>query len=89
MVGKYVPDMPDTFIEGTEQRLREVLVEYDDNIRRFETLNSKKAGVRARHNLLELYAICKLRRKEILERKRTLGWVEHPSWDGIEEDNNL
>lgn len=83
-MGKYVPERD--YIHGTEQRIREVLAEYNENIWRFETKDSKRAGVRARKNLLELFHLCRKRRKEILERKQTLGYFEHPSWEGVEDE---
>ena len=82
-MGKYVPDRD--FIHGTEKHIRQVLAEYNKNIHKFETKDSKAAGVRARKNLLELFHLCRTRRKEILERSKTLGWQEHPSWEGINE----
>lgn len=83
-MGKFVAD-PD-WIVGTEKRLREVLTEYNENIYRFEVKKSKAAGVRARKNLLELFHICRARRKEILEDKREMGYFLHPSWEGVEDD---
>jgi hypothetical protein len=87
-MGRYVADTP-YYIEGTEARIREVLTEYNDNIHRFETKHSKRAGVRARNNLLELWHLCRKRRKEILEQSKTqaYGYWEHPSWAGIDEDD--
>lgn len=84
-MGKFVAD-PD-WIEGTEKRIREVLTEYNENIYRFEVKKIKIAGVRARHNLLELFHLCRKRRKEILEDKRDMGFFVHPSWEGIEDDD--
>lgn len=83
-MGKYVADRP--YVEGLELQFREVLEDYFRNIHKFETKDSKRAGVRARNNLLELWHLCRARRKEILERSKTLVWYEHPSWDGIDED---
>jgi len=70
-----------------ETRLREVLGEYNENIWKFEVKKNKAAGVRARHNLLELFHLCRARRKEILEDKRHMGWTLHPSWEGIEDED--
>lgn len=85
-MGKYVKDRE--FIEGTEMRLREVINEYDINIRQFEQKDNKRAGVRARANLLELYHICRQRRKEICARSKTiLPREEHPSWANISEED--
>ena len=86
-MGKYVPDRE--FIYGTEKKIREVLAEYNENIHKFETKDSRRAGVRARNNLLELFHLCRARRKEILERSKELKDyynTPHPSWEGIDED---
>lgn len=84
-MGRYVKDRE--FIFGTEQIIREVITEYDINIREFEQKNNKRAGVRARQNLLELAFLCKKRRKEILTRSKELGkWKIHPSWEGVDEN---
>lgn len=84
-MGRYVKDRE--FIYGTEQMIREVITEYDINIREFEQKNNKRAGVRARANLLELGFLCKKRRREILERRKELGkWEVHPSWEGVDEN---
>ena len=73
MGNRYVSNVP-YYIEGNEQRFRELLAEYNENLHKFET-----------KNLLELYHLCRTRRKEILEGIHEAGWVEHPSWQGIEE----
>ena len=83
-MGKYVADR--IFIEGNEKRIREVLSDYNENIHQFETKDIKVAGKRARKNLLELYHLCRVRRQEILDRGKTLNWVEHPSWSEIEDE---
>lgn len=86
-MGKYVPDRD--FIEGTEKRIREVLSDYNKNIHKFEQKDSMRAGVRARNNLLELFHLCRQRRKEILERKKEIKekyCTIHPSWEGIEDE---
>ncbi len=85
-MGKFVPDRE--FIEGTEKRIREVLADYNTNIHQFEQKDSMRAGVRARNNLLELYHLCKARRKEILARKKEIHqkyWQVHPSWENVDE----
>lgn len=71
-MGKYIPDRDFMNEIATEKRIREILEEYKENVWRFEVKDSKAAGVRARHNLLELGKLCKVRRLEILERKKTL-----------------
>lgn len=71
-MGKYIPDRDFISEIPTEKRIREILEEYKENVWRFEVKDSKAAGVRARHNLLELWHLCKARRKEILERKKTI-----------------
>jgi hypothetical protein len=73
------------FIFGTEQRLREVLTEYNVNIHQFEQKNNKRAGVRARANLLELFHICRARRKEILERSKRIEGGSCPDWVEVED----
>jgi len=84
MGNRYVSNVP-YYIEGNEQRFRELLAEYNENLHKFETKSNKAAGRRARKHLLELYHLCRTRRKEILEGIHEAGWVEHPSWQGIEE----
>lgn len=85
-MGKYVPDRE--FVFGTEARIREVLGEYNKNIHKFEQKDSKRAGVRARNNLLELFHLCRARRKEILERSKGLdhSYTMHDSWIGVEDE---
>ena len=73
-MGKYIPDRDFVEEEPTEKRIREVLEDYNKNIWKFEVKDSKAAGVRARGNLLELYHLCRTRRKEILERKKQIVW---------------
>lgn len=73
------------FIEGNEKRIREVLSDYNTNIHQFEQKNIKRAGVRARANLLELFHLCRARRKEILERSKKIEGGQCPDlvevWD--------
>jgi hypothetical protein len=66
-MGKYVNDKVPYYIEGKEEEIRKVLSEYNENIHRFYTKQSVRAGRRARNNLLELYHLIRPRRKEILE----------------------
>ncbi|QDP62454.1 MAG: hypothetical protein Unbinned3585contig1000_22 [Prokaryotic dsDNA virus sp.] len=73
-MGQFIPDRDFINEEPSEKRIREILELYKENIWRFEVKNSKAAGVRARHNLLELYHLCKTRRKEILDRKKEIVW---------------
>lgn len=88
-MGKFIPDRE--FIFGNEARIREVLADYNTNIHKFEQKDSRRAGVRARNNLLELFHLCRARRKEILERSKDIheqrqSLEEHPSWEGIEDE---
>lgn len=71
-MGKYIPDRDFVNEIETERRIREVMDDYKENIWRFEVKDSKAAGVRARHNLLELWHLVHQRRREILDRKKTL-----------------
>lgn len=73
------------FINGLEARLRAVLGEYNTNIHQFEQKNIKRAGVRARANLLELFHICRARRKEILERSKRIEGGQCPDWVEVED----
>ncbi len=75
------------WVEGTEEEIRQVLEDYNTNIQKFETQHSKRAGIRARKNLLQLFHLCRLRRKEISERSKELGWKVHPSWNNIGDDD--
>lgn len=71
-MGKYVPDRDFISEIPTEKRFRELLVEYNENIKKFEQKDSRAAGVRARLNLLEIYKLIRTRRREILERSKWL-----------------
>ena len=71
-MGKYVPDRDFINEIPTEKRFRELLVEYNENIKKFEQKDSRAAGVRARLNLLEIYKLIRTRRREILERSKWL-----------------
>lgn len=73
------------FIEGKEKRIREVLADYNNNIHQFEQDNNKRAGVRARANLLELFHLCRARRKEILERSKRIEGGQCPDFVEIED----
>jgi hypothetical protein len=86
-MGQYVKDNIPYWVEGTEERIREVLFEYNENIQKFETKHSVRAGRRARKNLLELFHLCRTRRKEISAKYAEYKPVQHPSWDGIEEED--
>lgn len=86
-MGKFIKE-PLPWQNETEQRFRELLGLYNEDIYKFEVNKNKRAGIRARAYLLELYHLCRLRRKEILEDKRNIKWYEHPSWEGIEEDGD-
>jgi len=88
-VGKYIPDRDFVCEEPTEKRIREILDEYKENIWRFEVKDSKAAGVRARNNLLELHHLCKTRRREILERKKTIVPFRWEDQDGQEEEASM
>jgi len=84
-MGNFIPDRDFIEEEPTEKRIREVLGEYNENIRNFECRNSKAAGKRARANLLELFHLCRQRRKEITDRSKQISWYVHESWEGIED----
>jgi|DEB0MinimDraft_6_1074348.scaffolds.fasta_scaffold00234_7 hypothetical protein len=71
-MGQFIPDRDFVNEEETEKQIREIFESYKENIWRFEVKDSKAAGVRARNNLLELAKLCKVRRKEILERKKEI-----------------
>ena len=71
-MGRFIPERDFINELPTEKRLRELVDEYKENIWRFEVKDSKAAGVRARHNLLELGKLTKERRKQILERKKEI-----------------
>ena len=53
-MGKYVADRDFIEDEPSEKRIREILVDYNTNIKQFECQNNRSAGRRARANLLEL-----------------------------------
>lgn len=84
-MGKYVPDRDFVNEIETEKKIRELFSEYNTHIHNFEVKDIKTAGVRARKCLLELYPLLKQRRLEILERKKSMRWVEHPSWENVED----
>ena len=84
-MGKYIPERDWISETPTEQEIRRILSEYNDNIHRYETKGFKTAGIKARNNLLELYPLLKKRRQEILAGyKNRKPLEEHPSWKGIE-----
>jgi len=85
-MGKFIFEPPPWQSE-TEIRIRELLGLYNEDIFKFETKKNKRAGIRARAYLLELHHLCKTRRKEILEDKKEMGWFEHPSWEGVDEED--
>jgi len=72
-MGKFIPERDFINELPTEKRLRELIDEYKENVWRFEIKDSKAAGVRARNNLLEIGKLTKIRRLEILERKKEIG----------------
>lgn len=86
MGNKYVRNDLPYWVDGTELRIREVLTDYNNNIQKFETEHSKRAGIRARKNLLELFHLCRARRKEISLQSKEYGYFLHPSWEGVDED---
>ena len=71
-MGKFIPERDFINELPTEKRLRELIDEYKENVWRFEIKDSKAAGVRARNNLLEIGKLTKIRRQEILERKKDI-----------------
>ena len=71
-MGKFIPERDFINELPTEKRLRELIDEYKENVWRFEIKDSKAAGVRARNNLLEIGKLTKVRRQEILERKKDI-----------------
>jgi len=71
-MGKFIPERDFINELPTEKRLRELIDEYKQNVWRFEIKDSKAAGVRARNNLLEIGKLTKIRRLEILERKKDI-----------------
>jgi len=85
-MGKLFPDRNWVEDEPTEQYMREIMRLYFENVNDLNTKKNMAAGVRARKYLLELFHLCKKRRKEILEQKREYKYRVHPSWEG---NNNL
>ena len=71
-MGQFIPDRDFISEIPTEKKIRDVLEDYNKNVWKFEVKDSKAAGVRARNNLLEFYQLCKIRIKEILDRKKKL-----------------
>lgn len=71
-MGKFIPERDFINELPTEKRLRELIDEYKENVWRFEIKDSKAAGVRARNNLLEIGKLTKIRRQEILKRKKDI-----------------
>jgi hypothetical protein len=87
-MGKFIHEPP-PWQNETEMRLRELLSLYNEDIFKFETQKNKRAGVRARAYLLELYHLCRTRRKEILEDKRQMTYEIHPSWEAYERGEGV
>jgi len=83
-MGKFI-HTPPPWQNETETRLRELLSSYNEDIIKFECKGNKRAGVRARTLLLELHHLCKKRRKEILQKKKSMVMYEHPSWEAYEK----
>jgi len=84
-MGKYIPEDSWIVTNETEQEIRRILGEYNENIHIYETKGYRTAGIRSRNNLLELYPLLKRRRKEILDGYKNRKIEEHPSWEGIED----
>ena len=85
-MGKYIPERDWISETPTEQRIREILKAYNEDIHRYETKGFKAAGIRARNCLLELAPLLKQRRKEILLGYKDRQRAEmHPSWEGVED----
>jgi hypothetical protein len=80
-MGKLFPDRDWTEDYPTEQYMREIMRLYFENINELNTKKNMQAGVRARQYLLELFHLCRKRRKEILEQKRGYKYRVHPSWE--------
>jgi hypothetical protein len=84
-MGKLFKDRDWTEDYPTEQYMREVMRLYFENVNDLNTNKNMTAGVRARKYLLELFHLCRKRRKEILEQKREYKYRVHPSWEGVKE----
>ena len=84
-MGKYIPERDWINETPTEQEIRRILKEYNENIHKYETKGYKTAGIRSRNNLLALYPLLKRRRKEILDGYKNRKIEEHPSWEGVED----
>jgi len=88
-MGKYIPERDWISETPTEQEIREILKAYNENIHKYEIKGFKAAGMRARHNLLDLYPLLKKRRKEILQGYKNKKPAEmHPSWEGVEDGDH-
>lgn len=81
-MGKFIPDRDYVNEIPTEKRIRELCEAYYTNIHAFETKDNKAAGKRARQNLIELYHLCRVRRKEILARQKQILPIKWESEDG-------
>lgn len=84
-MGKYIPEDSWIATNETEQEIRRILGEYNENIHVYETKGYKTAGIRSRNNLLELYPLLKQRRREILDGYKNRKIEEHASWEGVED----
>jgi hypothetical protein len=84
-MGKYVPEDSWIATNETEQEIRRILGEYNENIHKYESKGYKTAGIRSRNNLLALYPLLKQRRKEILDGYKNRKDEEHPSWKEVED----
>lgn len=83
-MGKYIPEDSWIATNETEQEIRRILGEYNENIHIYETKGYKTAGIRSRNNLLALYPLLKQRRLEILEGYKNRKIEEHSSWENVE-----
>ena len=88
-MGKFIPERDFINELPTEKRLRELIDEYKENVWRFEIKDSKAAGVRARNNLLEIGKLTKIRRQEILKRKKDIYTFRWEIEDGQEEKASM
>jgi len=84
-MGKLFADRDWVEDEPTEQEMREVMRYYFEQVNLLNTNKNMTAGVRARKALLEIFHLCRKRRKEILDQKAEYKYRIHDSWDQVED----
>jgi hypothetical protein len=80
MAYKY-PELPkEVYWDDLEENIRTLMVEYDVNLRKWHNKKNRAACQRARKALINMIALFKEKRKELLTDMIFLGHRKHQSW---------